>query len=600
MINKRNISILLLFIIPLIIIGLSNYFFAASSYRFIIDPETMERTGRYWVGDIDGLLMAIVMSVIITAIWVAASRTGWIDKVIYHICNKISYFRRYVKLNRKKVMINVMIIILILCITFLISLIYSSLKPPESRITGIRRYIFFIAAGLSIHSIVVFRSNPERLFVSLSLILGFMYILANPTLFFGMDNEMHYAWSVEESYLLNVSVLESDYILAHNYQHGHFGKLPSGEHNAVIYSFSKGTETLTWSDQSSGRNFFNALAHLPSGIAIYFGRSLALSPNIIVFMGIICNHLLYTAIVYFAIKRMNSGKYLMATIALLPTSFIISTSYGYDAWLTSFLMLGFSYYYHEMQNPTKTIKQKNAIIMIGAFIIGMASKAVYFPIMLLLYCLRKNKFKTTREYKRYIIIITLSIILVIASFAIPFILGSSDGGGADERGGESANSSEQIAFIFQNPLIYTGILLKFMIRYLNIFIEGWYISYYGSFWYFSFPNLLWLLILFTSLTDNCEKTKYTSSIQQRLLTAGVIFTTIAIFTTAMYIGFTNVGSEEIAGVQKRYLIALLFPFFYVISKFNIINNINKTLYSSLVFSILTLALLNGAWQTFIY
>ena len=41
------------------------------------------------------------------------------------------------------------------------------------------------------------------------------------------------------------------------------------------------------------------------------------------------------------------------------------------------------------------------------------------------------------------------------------------------------------------------------------------------------------------------------------------FAGIVLFTTAMYVAFTPVGSQEINGCQPRYLIPLLFPAWYI-------------------------------------
>ena len=596
-IRRKHILILLLLLLPICLLGISNYFFAASSYQFTVDTITNERTGRYWEPDIDGVLYALVMCAGVIVLWIPAVYFGWLDKLTEKLSNRITNCKEYIKENKKKILLQISIIVSIALAALAVDLIYS-LFSPRLLGQGVRRIIFFASVGFSLYSIIIFRSKPEKLFFSISMIIGTMYVLTHPMLFFGFDNEMHYAWAVEESYIANVSVLQSDLTLARTFQTGYFGWLPSGEDNAVVYSFQKGSDTLTWVGFTDARTLYSRIAHIYMGIVMFIGRSVALHPNIVLWMVMLSGHLLYTVVVYFAIKRLSSGKYLMAAIAMAPLTFLISTTLGNDHWMKAFILLGFAYCFYEIQNPDKKLTLKNTIIMIGAFLVGLSPKAIYFPIMIILYCIRKNKFKTEKEYRWYLLSVTGAIVFVLSTLFVPYLL-TGGTGYEDSRGVGHINSPEQIMFILQNPLVYTGVLLNFMRDYLNLFYNERLVTWYISYGHTSFPNLAMLLIMFTALTDRCESDKFTSTVKQRLFMALILFSTISLFITAMYIGFTEVGSLSIEGVQKRYLIPLLFPFFYVICSFNIENRINKTTYSSLVFGISSLILLNGAWRTFI-
>jgi len=395
----------------------------------------------------------------------------------------------------------------------------------------------------------------------------------------------------------------------------YFGWLPSGEDNAVLFSFPKGEDTLTWTGQSTVRPLYTRLSHIPVGLVLYFGRSLVLNPNVILWIVMFGNHLLYSLIVYFALKRLNSGKYLMAAIAMVPLTFLVSAGLGYDGWMVSLFMLGFAYFFYELQTPDKKITLKSMIIIIGALLLGLVPRPIFVPLLLILYFIRKDKFKTGKEHKLYLAAVTSAILFVLINIAIPyFATGGSDYN--DPRGDGNVSITAQIAFILQNPLTYTGILLNFLKNYVNIFMSERFISWYISYDYLSFPMLTILAILFIALTDRREQDRYTSSIWSKILITAVVFSTIVLFTTAMYISFTSVGAPYILGVQRRYLIPLLFPFFYIICNLNIIyklnskiyagicklnleKKINEATYSILIFSIMTLVLFNGLWNTFL-
>jgi len=472
------------------------------------------------------------------------------------------------------------------------------------------RASFYMAAGLSIYCIAVFRNKPEMLFLSLSLVIGFLYITAHPPQWYAWDNGIHYAWTVEESFIWNVSVSRADFLLAntpefysfHSYVSnsevaGGFGGLLESREDVVYYTFRKGNETLAWSGFINSP-LYNRLAYIPAGLMIFIGRSLALPPIFILKLGTLVNHIIYTSIVYFAMKRLSSGKYIMAVIAMIPTAFVLSTTYGYDHWMIGFLMLGFAYYFHEVQNPDKKIELKSIIIMITSFVLGLGPRAVYVPLMLILYLIKKDKFNTGKNRKFYLIAVTASILFVFATFAVPYI---ASGGGAhyeDARGGSGVDAVSQTMYVLKNPFTYAITFLKFFISYINIFTQN-YITYYAHLGHSSFSGLLLILLGFVVITDRNEYDLITSAAKHKIIVAALIFVTIAAYSLAMYIGFTEVGATEIAGVQGRYLIPLLFPFLYTTGGFKVKNNINKTIYACSVFGISSLILLTGAWEKFI-
>jgi len=332
---------------------------------------------------------------------------------------------------------------------------------------------------------------------------------------------------------------------------------------------------------------------------LFIGRSLALSPEILVKMGTLGNHLLYTLVVYYAIKRLKSGKYIMAVIAMFPTAFVLSTTYGYDYWITAFTMLGFAYFFYEVQSPEEKIRLSSIMIIIGSFIFGLGPKAIYFPLMLLLYLMGKRKFPSQINYKGYMIAVTCSILLVFASFFIHYLI-SGGGGEGDYRGSDEVNAVEQTKYILRNPISYAGTLIKFLQNYLNIPSGSFnFTTNFAIIRPSSFFHLVWVLLLFVIITDRHDNDLITSTWKYKIIVSFVVFATIALFSTALYITFTAVGANSIRGVQGRYLFPVLFPFLYVVGGLKITNSINKTMYSSVVFGIMSFVLLYGAWENLV-
>jgi len=570
--------------------------------------ESPLNVSRQWVGDYDGIIMASAICMSVILLWAAGIYTGYLDKCVKKIKNTFTLITGFIKGNPKKVILHIAIILAVIIIAFAADVFFSR-GAAFSVFTLILRTSFYIAVILSIYCIAIFRKRPEILFLSLSMLIGVLYIAVQPPFWYGWDNGIHYSWALEESFVWNVSVSQSDLLLSRVPEfYPFFGFISDigidhdfswwrSQSDAALFSFRKGADTLA-SVTLREQLLFVRLAHIPSGLFIFLGRSLALAPFVVVKLGAFANHIVYTLLVYFAIKRLGSGKHIMAVTAMFPTAFAMSTTFGYDYWLIGFLMLGFAYFFHEVQNPDTKISKKNLIIMLCAFFVSMGPKAVYVPLMLILYFMKKEKFKTKKGYMGYVITVSCLILFVVASFALPFISASGAVGEGDLRGGSGVSTSGQVMFILQNPLAYTGILLRFLRSHLNMFSQN-YITYFAHFREASLVHLVWILLGFVVLTDRNKSDMLTSTAKYKIIMAFLVFATASLYSTAMYIGFTEVGASTILGIQGRYKIPFLFPLLYVLGSFKIRNNINEAAYTCSVYGIMSFVLLAGAWEKFL-
>jgi len=624
-VKKRHITSLFLLLLPFWLIGINGYFFSSAAYRIIAGTDFTSEISRQWVGDYDGLLMTLVISAVITGLWVTGVFTGHTERFTKSFTEGIKSKVRYIKSNPGKILLHMGILLAILVAAFVTEII-SSMGGSILSLTGAVRILFFATAGLSIYLIIMIRNKPEKLFLLLALFIGFLYIAAHPPAWYGWDNRIHYAMALEASFVCNVSVSEIDIMLTsipelngfwsllsiENVpgdagfrellsEQGDFvgsigfGDLLSSQNNYTLYLFRKGADTLSEIGPVGG--IYTRIAYIPTGLMLFIGRSLGLAPLLIVKLGTLGNHLVYTFIVYLAIKRLNSGKHIMAVIAMFPTAFVLSTTYGYDHWLTAFTMLGFAYFFNEVQNPEKKAELKHLIIMTAAFVVGLGPKAVYVPLIFTLFLMSRDKFKASKDYKRYVFTVTLIIIFITVTFILPFI--SSGGGGeGDARGGGGVNASEQTRFVLQNPLTYAGTLLRFLGSYLNPVtnLAHNHITFFAFLGSASYYFLTLALLGFVTITDRNEYDIPTSTARYKILISLIVFLTAALFSTALYIAFTEVGANHIAGVSARYKLPLYFPFLYIVGSFKIKNNISKPAYSSCVFGIMSFVLLAGAWE----
>ena len=548
---------------------------------------------RSWIKNYDGILMITIIDFLFILLWFLSIKTGYIDKIILNFINTT----HYIKNNIRKVIINISILIAIIIIAVIIEYINSFLLNNNS--INIYRIFLYITVGYVFFFIVVFRDHPEKLFCLVSIVLGLLYIISFPQhIRITWDEETHYKRSVEQSFIRKVSINNSidDFC----------STLPISF--LKINLFDKKTKEDYLANVNSEKNtiingiyfkkisLYRDIAYIPAGLMIFIGRSMALQESSIFILGRIGIHLLYTLIVYLALRRLNSGKYIMIVIALLPTAFFQSVTYTYDYWTMAFLMLGFTYFFYEIQNPEEKINIKKLLIIIGSFVLGLGPKAIYFPLMFILYFLPKEKFKNKESYKYYLFTVTFLGFLIVMSFMLPLVIyrGKTF---SDMRGGSDVSAIGQIKFILQNPKAYTFILLNFIKDYLNISNGKGYTVSFAYLGFIPYHNLILTLLGFVVITDKNQKDVLSSNIKYRIIISTLVFTTVILIVTSLYIAFTGVGSLNIRGVQARYLLPLLFPFFYILGSSKIQNNMNKILYSSIIFGIMSFVLLYGIWTT---
>jgi len=604
-IRAKHLFVLLLLLMPISFIGINNYFFASSSFHYFANPENPRIITMQWVGDTDGLYMMLILAFIITALWLICFLTGKLGSFMTRFSQLVLNFKNFIKTNPKKAGIHAVIIVAII----LASIVIVSITVGNASYLRHAKFagmLFFAAVGFSIYFIAIFHGNVARLYLLLSLVIGFVYIGAHPDCFYAWDNNIHYAWALEESFVKYVSITHNDIALASNHTmlsssipafDGFPQPITAGE-LATVQQYLKGPHTLAM-HSTQGLSLYHRLAHIPAGIMIYIGRSLAIAPIIVVAMGHLGNLFMFSFVVYFAIKRLNSGKHIMAIIAMFPTVIIMSTTYTYDYWMIAFLMLGFAYFFNEIQTPGVKIKVKSIIIIIGSFVIGMAPRIVYSLFIGFLFCIKRDKFNTKKCYYLYLVSVTFGVLFTISSFIVPRIV--SGVGTGDMRGGDDINAGAQIAYILNNPLQYTRILLDQLRAYLNVFIGTNYVTN------FSHPHLgfapyfylVWMLLLFVMFTDRNEKDMVSGTVGYKVIVSIIAFSTVSLIITALYMFFTPVGASTLLGVQPRYMLPVIFPILYILGSFKIKNNINKTGYTVGVFSIMSFVSLYGVWDKLI-
>lgn len=307
-------------------------------------------------------------------------------------------------------------------------------------------------------------------------------------------------------------------------------------------------------------NVYSDLGHLPAAVGIFIAEGLQLSLVTQIWLGRFFVLIFYTGIMYVAIKRVKTGKMIMALIGLYPTCVMMAANYTYDPWLISLAMLGMSYLVNMVVTPEEKLKVKDCALMLLSFGLALGPKPVYFPLILLALFVPRTKFKSSKDRRIYYGIIILFALVVVATMVVPMLISSGGVSGyADNRGGSDIDPIAQMSFIFTYPLTYTKTLLKFLKYYWSFENTANYmvlLAYLGT---ARFHFIVLGLIIFVILTDCTGKEIYKCSIPYRVASLVMSFGTSCILATVFYLVYTGVGYDAIGGCQPRYLLPILFP-----------------------------------------
>lgn len=420
--------------------------------------------------------------------------------------------------------------------------------------------------------------KPEVFFLVFCLLMGSVLTFFLPASLVSWDEETHAANALRFSYLGNARYTWQD----------EFTMTPGNSYDLTLSYFDgtiKEQDRLNQSGIAKWRSGMPGLRHFWyafTGAGLFLGRALGLPYHWIWSMGRFFGLLSYATVGYFAIRRLKSGKMILSAVLLIPLNFFLASTFSYDAGVTSFLALGMSYLIREWQEPEEKIRWKNILIMLGALLAGCAPKEIYFPILLLPLFMRREKFTGKAQRRCYTGLTVLAMAILVLSFMIPFLTTAEYG---DSRGGTTVSSGGQVGAILSDPLRYAEILFRFLRDYLNPDGFHQFATFFAYLGTAPYSNLCLILLAALAFTDRDGRDL---DIPGKGWSRGamllILFGTLALAATSMYIAFTPVGLDTINGFQPRYLLPLFFPAIMLLFSGRVRNEVNRAVYNGAFFA----------------
>lgn len=524
----------------------------------------------------------------------------------------------------RRVLIGSVILVLVVLVVGVACMVAGNSQPGPYQ-------LFAVCISVVVMAFYAARSKlarrVERVALVIMLAAGFLFAAMVPLYTHASwDDHIHYDRTVAASYLLNPEYSVADQMLVNRSFNdvADYSRYPNSETYHDPYDL-RNQQIIYAQLNAEGENDARAVrmegpttlrevpiteyylvAYVPGAVALWFARLLSLPATAGFLLGRLANLFAYAFVVYFAMRRLKSGKLVMAACALIPEAVFLAAGYSYDFWVTSFVMLGFGYFIGELQRPDEPLTWRRLGVMTGAFLIGLGPKAVYVPVAAMLLFMPKEKFAkgSAREVARgagreafpaaqakageegaspcatgepaletsafapyqprirltqakYVVIMLLSAAFVVATIVVPMFVGG-DSYAGDSRGG-NVDPAYQIAFILGQPAAFAEIFLDFLKWYVapeeahHVLVD--FCGVQTSF----IDAVLIVLLPLVALLDRRGCDAVYATHVKRICMWVLTLVTIVLMAVALFISFTAVDAGRINGMQGRYLIPLLYP-----------------------------------------
>jgi uncharacterized membrane protein len=365
--------------------------------------------------------------------------------------------------------------------------------------------------------------------------------------------------------------------------------------------------TLVGTEAYPSGNFwsFRSIGLIPNAVGLWIGRLLHVGCIGRYFLARLAGVIAYVVTFFFAVRALRRGKLIMSAIGLCPTSLLMAANFSYDPWTISMLALSIGNFVGALQRR-ELIGWRQTLGMCVPFVLGGLVKAVLFPLGILLFLIPSRRFDSDRNCVLHRILVCVSVLALVASFVLPYLLpGANADAGSDDRGGSDVSVSGQIAYVLSHPLETLMMSVRFTFGMLNPAVMGFAINPSDENMLYYFPYLIatdaplnelvagveYVLLIAVSLIDGGPEDEGFSGASYKICAFLACLLSFALIAAALYASFTDVGRNVISGVQYRYLLPLLAPFLLVVCNLYM-RRIDKGIWPTISFTVFECALLS--------
>lgn len=315
------------------------------------------------------------------------------------------------------------------------------------------------------------------------------------------------------------------------------------------------TNDVNMEDTASTPAGYNLLVYILPGLGIAIARFLNGSIIDMYILGRIMNLIIYTILVYIAMKILPFKKNIFFVIAFMPFMLLLAASYSADGMCLGTIYI-FTAYCFKLYKESETISLKQFIILIALFAIMLIGKGMgYMPIGILIFMLPLKK--TIKNNKKYwpIMIVVAIIFVLLAVFGFIYVKNSKLSTEGDNRGEVGINSVEQFEVILTDPILDIKVASNHILKTLLNF--DWIKTLQHDVFFTDYSdNIMFvalLFIIFVALTED----DYNFKMKDKIILILAFLLPYGTTSAVLYLTFTPVRESYILGYQARYIFPIL-------------------------------------------
>ncbi len=294
--------------------------------------------------------------------------------------------------------------------------------------------------------------------------------------------------------------------------------------------------------------------YLAQAVGISLAKLLDLNNVWMLWLGRLCNLILYASICAFAVKKSPAFKPQLLIVACLPLALYQAASLSIDSFVNASSLLTIAYFLYMYASPKESLTYKHAAVFFVLATVGGLTKVTYLALAFLIFFVPKINFKNKNDYlfSRFgILIIILITLLWSIGYANPVLENSWRGAYFIQN---HVDAKEQIMYVINHKDHAFRILSQLPASVFTV-IEG----------YFSFANLppysSRLLAYLYAVFFGVVAFLYPNNIKINNKTRWGVFLVFLIIYLGIigvqYLTWCSVGLPYISGIFGRYFIPLL-------------------------------------------
>ncbi len=310
--------------------------------------------------------------------------------------------------------------------------------------------------------------------------------------------------------------------------------------------------------QFNGSALYSPLTYIPQITGVLLAKFFDAPVYVSILLARLFGLALYILAIFWAIRIMPKGKWILMTIALLATSVVQGAALGADAVTCSSIAFFISYVFY-LAYGKKDINLRRAAILLCLMVVVGLIKPTYFMLLplVLVIPLCNDKYYTPRFAAKLIAMMAIAVVPALAWIALINYVG--------HNGGEGTDKVLQAQYIIHHPVELVATIVR---TYFGTTVAGSWNHFYDV----AFRNFVWDIVQFSKAYSYLAVIAIILSLgikdPIRLAMAkpkkamhhgvliGAFLATFALINVALYLQFTPVESKVVYGVQARYL----FPF----------------------------------------